>query len=357
MSVEERPGRPTIRDVAHHAGVSITTASRVVNGKPHVKPHLTERVKASIRVLGYRRNDIARDLKVRRSRSVALVIADLSNPFYGACAAAVEETFRSRGYSLLLCSSDEEPNIEKAYLQLLLQRRVEGILLVPTERDHSDLLDEHEDGTEIIAIDRPILGLATDCVVVDNDAAAQAATQHLLDHGHTRVAYIGAAPTLYTNVQRVRGYHAALAAAGLSPIIQMGAASVVAARQAATSVLRLDDRPTAIFTMNNLVTVGVLQAARENGLEIPRDLAVIGFDDVVLADVLRPSLSVIRQPARELGETAARMLLDRLEGRYDGGPRTVKLPTTLVIRESCGCNGAGLSDEIAPVSLEISRTS
>ncbi|MBA2720445.1 MAG: LacI family DNA-binding transcriptional regulator [Chloroflexi bacterium] len=356
MSVDERRGRPTIRDVARHAGVSITTASRVVNGKPYVQRELVDRVRAAITELGYRRNDLARGLKVRRSRSIALVIADLSNPFYGACAAAIEETCRSRGYSLLLCSSDEKPDIEQAYLQLLLQRQAEGILLIPTDRDHSDLVDEQTAGIEIVAIDRPIQGLATDCVVVDNDVAAKAATQHLLDHGHSRIAYIGAAPTLYTNVERLRGYESALAGAGRAPIVRMGAASVGSARRAAQSVLQMKDPPTAIFTMNNLVTVGVLQAAHEAGLEVPRDLAIVAFDDVVLADVLRPRLTVIRQPARELGEAAARMLIERLEGAYSGVPRIVRLPTTFVVRESCGCHAETQLEGPRGGSLQAARS-
>ena len=337
-SPEGAGGRPTLRDVAREAGVSIKTVSRVVNGEPAVNPATAERVNEVVVRLGYRPNQLARSLQGRRSRTIGLMIADVSNPFYAACVKAVEEEARERGYALILCASDEDAEIERAYIGLLTQRRVDGLLLVPAADGHEYLREEQAAGLPVVTLDRPADGIPTDTVVVRNRAGAREATTHLIRvHGHRRIAFVGAGEHLYTTRKRLEGYREALREAGLEEIRRVGAPDIASAARATRELLELPGPLTAIFAMNNLITVGVLQALERIGLRVPEDVALVGFDDFELAAVLRPHLTLVRQPAAELGRRAASLLFDRLEEAQPPEVRRVVLETELIVRESCGC--------------------
>lgn len=337
--VPEGPaGRPTLRDVAREAGVSIKTVSRVVNGEPGVSPATETRVIEAIEKLGYRPNELARSLQGRRSRTIGLVIADISNPFYAECVKAVEETARRHDYAVILCASDEDVDTERAYVRLLAERRVEGLLLVPATDGQEYLERERAAGLPIVALDRPAEGVAVDAVVVENRAGTREAINHLIGHGHRRIAFVGDAKHLYTTQMRLKGYREALKGAGLQEISRVGTRDAAAAAQATKDLLELPDPPTAIFAMNNLITVGVLQALGRAGLSVPDDMAFIGFDDFELAAVLHPRLTLVRQPAAELGRRAADLVFERLTGRWTGRPRRLVSKTRLIVRESCGCN-------------------
>lgn len=330
--------RPTVHDVAREAGVSIKTVSRVINGERHVRAVLQARVYDAIARLGYQPNEVARSLKGSRSRMIGLIIADISNPFYATCAKAAEQVAREHGLAVVLCASNEDTHTERAYIDLLVRRRVEGLLLVPAPGDHTHLFAAYHAGLPLVALDRPIPELDTDVVVVQNQAGARIATEHLLGHGHRRVACIGADDHVYTDHMRVAGYREALAVAGVEEITRFGATNIEAAIHATHELLQMADPPTAFFAINNLITVGILQALDRSGLVVPDDIALVGFDDFELASVLSPRLTLVRQPAAELGRQAALLLVERIQQRQDAAPHVIILDTELILRESCGCS-------------------
>ena len=328
---------PTLSDVARVAGVSIKTVSRVVNGEDAVRPSTVSRVNEAISQLGYEPNELARSLKGQRSRTIGLLIADISNPFYADCAKAVEMVARSRGYTLVLSASDEDVEAEETHVRMLNRRRIEGLLLVPAASGHGYLRQGSLVELPVVAVDRPLEGVSTDTVIVQNRIGTKEAVEHLIGHGHTRIAYIGAQEHLYTNQKRLQGYREALTEKPLPELTRQEAPDIPSAAAAMRELLTLRDLPTAVFAMNNLATVGVLQAAEERGLRVPEDLALIGFDDFALADVLHPRLTLVRQPAFELGKKSAELLFERLRGGVSSEPRRVVLKTELMIRASCGC--------------------
>jgi LacI family transcriptional regulator len=335
------PGaRVTLRDVAREAGVSMKTVSRVINGESKVSPATGARVAEAVERLGYKPNELARSLAGRRSRTIGLMIADISNPFFADCAKGVELVARERGYAVILCASAEDPETEKRYVELLVQRRVDGLLLVPTaDGDGEYLAEEQQAGMSIVALDRPVEGIPADAVLVENRAGAGVATRHLVGHGHERIAFVGDAERLYTARERLTGYEEALAEAGLEPLYRLGAADVASADRITRELLRLPEpaRPTAFFAGNGLITAGILRALDAANLAVPGDAALVGFDDFELMSALRPHLTAVRQPAHELGRRAAELLFDRLQNGLPRPPKRLVLPAQLVVRGSCGC--------------------
>jgi LacI family transcriptional regulator len=322
-----------MKDVAHAAGVSLKTVSRVVNGEPGVGAGTAERVTEAIAGLGFRRNDLARSLRrAHASATLGLIIEDLANPFYSAIARAVEEVARERGYVVITASSEESGDRERELVATLLSRRVEGLLLVPAAHDHGYLRAEVAMGVQVIFLDRPPGGLVADAVLLDNAGGARAAVEHLLAQGHRRIGLVGDPPELYTLAERVKGYRAALEAWGLAldeGLLRLGAHDVAQAELSARELLGLPDPPTALFTANNRVSVGALRAL--NAVEAR--VALVGFDDFELADMLPVPVTVVRHDPAEMGRRAAELLFARLDG--NGGPaQTVVLETELVVRGS-----------------------
>jgi LacI family transcriptional regulator len=332
--------RPTMSDVARAAGVSLKTVSRVVNREPGVSPKVCERVAAAIEELGFRRNETARALRQGQvTRTLGLVIEDMANPFYFGIMRGVEEAARRRGLLVIAASSDESGERERELTLALCERRVDGLILVPAADDHAYLVPEMRLGVRVVFLDRPPRGIEADTVLVDNVGGADAATSHLLEQGHRRVAMVGDTPTLYTAVQRLEGYRQALERYGVpfdERLVRLGRHDVAAAERAAEELLSLADPPTAVFAGNNRSTIGVLRASARDG----RRIALVGFDDFELAELLPVPVTVVAADSVELGRWAADLLLERLDGG-DGHPKTVVLPTTLVRR------GSG---EIAPAS-------
>jgi LacI family transcriptional regulator len=324
--------RPTMSDVARAAGVSLKTVSRVVNREPGVRPDTSDRVRLAIEELGFRRNEAARVLRQGHvSRTLGLVIEDMANPFYFGIMRGVEEAARGLGLLVIAASSDESGERERELTLALCERRVDGLILVPAADDHAYLLPEMRLGVPIVFLDRPPQGIDADTVLVDNVGGADAATSHLLEQGHRRVAMVGDTPTLYTSVQRLRGYRNALERHGLpfdERLVRLGRHDVRDAEGAAKELLALPDPPTAIFAGNNRSTIGVLRASAANGRT-----ALVGFDDFELAELLPVPVTVVATDSVELGRRAAQLLLERLAGR-NGRPKTVVLPTTLVQRGS-----------------------
>jgi len=325
-----------MKEVATLAGVSLATVSRVVNDDANVRPDLVERVREAVGLLGYRRDLTATNLRRadRHSASIGLVFDDVANPFHAAVLRGVETVARPRGVLPLVGSSDEEGIRERELAEALLSRRVDGLIVVPSGGDHSYLRAERDAGVALVFVDRPPAFIDADCVLTDNAGGAAVATAHLIAAGHRRIAFLGDQIRIYTALERLRGYREALARAGIAfdeKLVRTELHDSAAGAAAAADLLALDDPPTALFTAQNLITVGAIQHLRAAGLH--QRVALLGFDDLPLADALEPGLSVIAQNPGELGRLTAELLFSRLDG--DRGPtRRVVVPTTLIARGS-----------------------
>ena len=319
--------RPTMRHVADMAGVSLKTVSRVINAEAGVTPATAERVTAAIAELGFERNDLAASLRHGRSSStLGLVIEDVANPFYSAIAQAVEAAARDRGFLLITASAREDAERERELVSALLRRRVDALLIVPAGPDHRYLASS----SRAVFLDRPPLGIEADTVLLDDHGGARSAVEHLIAQGHTRIACVADDRELYTVRERIAGYREALAVAGLAEdpaLLQTGNSDVAAARAAVERLLQMPDKPTALFTANNRNTIGALHALAG----APKPVALAGFDDFELADLL--GTTVVRADPWKLGEQGAALAFARLDGD-DGPPRTVTIPTQLVQRGS-----------------------
>jgi len=324
-----------MRDVAERAGVSLKTVSRVINAESGVAVATAARVGVAIDELGFQRNDLARSLRQGiTSSTLGLVIEDVANPFYSAIAQAVEAAARERGYLLITTSCEEDPERERERVQSLLRRRVDALLLVPASRDHSYLVRETLGGTPVVFLDRPPVGIEADCVLLDNLGGARAAVEHLLAHGHTRIALIADPPELYTAAERLAGYRAALTAASVparEELVRLGTHDTQQAEVVVRELLALpaDRRPTALFAGNNRNAIGALRALRDSD----RRPALVGFDDFELADLLAVPATVVRHDSQLMGAQAAALAFARLDGA-EHPAQTVVLPTELVARGS-----------------------
>jgi LacI family transcriptional regulator len=327
--------RPTMRDVAARAGVSLKTVSRVINAEAGVAAATAARVADAIDELGFQRNDLARSLRQgRTSSTLGLVIEDAANPFYSAIAQAVERAAWERGYLLISASCEEDPGRERELVQTLLRRRVDALLLVPASSDHAYLARETADGTPVVFLDRPPAGIAADQVLLDNVGGARAATAHLLAHGHVRIAFLGDYEQLYTTAERLAGFRQALDAARVQVddgLVRTGSHDAGHAEEVVAQLLALepDRRPTAVFAANNRNTVGALRALRRTR----RRLALVGFDDFELADLLAVPVTVVRHDSYQMGAHAAELAFERLSGP-DPPPRRIVVPTELIVRGS-----------------------
>lgn len=330
-----RSQRPTMREVATLAGVAVKTVSRVVNGVPTVDAELARRVREAAQSLGYRPNVAASNLRRSdgRTQTIGLLLADVGNPFSASIHRAVEDVARERGVLILTGSLNEDGRREVQLARALIDRRVDGLIISPSNIDYGWMRAELAAGTVCTFVDRVPELLVADAVVGDSYAGSWEAVQHLMSTGHRRIAFLSDDLTIQTGRDRLRGYCDALSAAGIDRdenLVRTGLRSAAAAREATLELLELA-RPTAIFAAQNLISIGVIGALHSLGLE--HTIAMIGFDDLVMAEVLTPTVSIVDQDAALLGRTAAKRLFARLDG--DTSPPTVyRLPTRLIIRES-----------------------
>jgi LacI family transcriptional regulator len=327
--------RPTLADVAREVGVSAKTVSRVLNEDGPASAETRQQVLAAVAKLGFQPNLMARNIRVGGpDTTIGLVIPDLGNPFFGAVARSIEDTVRERGLTLLMGSSADDPDRERDLTDKFLARRVSVLMVVPSVgADHSHLKAHRTRGLPVVFLDRPGAGLSTDSVVSSNRTGAHDGVAHLIAHGHRRIGFVGDLPTkLYTRRERLAGYREALQEAGISydrSLIanahdQHGASAVT------SQLLGLDDPPTALFAGNNIVALGIVtELARSKR----KDVAVVTFDDVELAEALEPALTVVAQDAEDIGRAAAATALARLDGDRSRA-RTITVPTRLIIRGS-----------------------
>jgi LacI family transcriptional regulator len=328
--------RPTMRDVAALAGVSLKTVSRVVSDVPTVAPELAARVREAAAKLGYRPNITAANLRRSdgRTHTVGLLIEDVENPFSAAVHRAVEDALRSRGMLVLAGSLDENPERERELARTLINRRVDGLIIMPAAQDHRWVVAEQQAGTSFVFVDRQPVPLIADAVVSDNRVSARGGVEHLLRTGRRRVGYLGDQLSIFTAAERFHGFSEALRAAGLAvdeALLRHGLRTPEQAREATRSLLSGPRPPDALFTSQNLVTIGAIEALHALGRQ--RDVALVGFDDVPFASVLDPGVTVVAQDPAGIGRLAAERLVERIGGD-DSPPAVLTVPARLVVRGS-----------------------
>jgi LacI family transcriptional regulator len=340
--VKKKSSMPTVADVARLAGVGAITVSRVVNGTSYVSVEKKKKIRAAINKLGYRPNQAARILKGQRARIIGLIVPDLADLFFGKCASAIEDFASARGYMTLIVASKRNQEFQENEVAMMIGQKVAGLIIVPSLPSES-LRQLSETGVPIVALDRPLEGVTSDEVVVENLGGAQAAVDHLIWHGHKRIACVGYDKDSYSIGHRILGYANAMQIARLKPETYDEVETLAATLKLVRRWKKSQDRPTAIFSLNNVTTRHLLYALREVDLAIPQKIALIGFDDLELAELLSPSLTVVRQPAANLGTHAARLLFERIgvtTPPEDGFGIKLVLPVEFVIRSSCGCSAS-----------------
>jgi LacI family transcriptional regulator len=332
--------KPTMHDVARVAGVGTMTVSRVLNESAPVSAEAAERVYRAIEKLGYRPNEMARALRGLKTRTIGIIVPYLFDPFFATIAHAVNTLAREHGYSVILATSNDDPESEFAEAQLMLQRRVDGLIVIPADVRRSRFSQAEFDQTHIVTLDRPMQDRRFDSVLVQNQSGSKRAVQHLItEHGHRRIVFIGLNRQLYTMRARFEGYRRAMIEAGLQPEPSFKCSSQEATSAIVASAIRETDPPTAFFCSNNLTTRYTLRTLLVDlGVRVPEEVALIGFDDFELAEILHPTLTVVRQPAEKVGRVAAGLLFDRLKrDEFPKDGSRVVLPVELVLRRSCGC--------------------
>jgi LacI family transcriptional regulator len=327
----------TIKDIANRAGVSTATVSYAINGTRFVSPQLRERVLAAVAELDYRPNAVAQSLRQNKTGTIGLIIPDNSNPFFAEVAKGVEDAGYDAGVSVMLCNSDGNFDRELRYLQLLRDKRVEGVIFIATTPTADHLAGIVERAIPAVVFYRNVPQFNVDTLVVDNFGGGCLATRHLIELGHTRIACVAPASTDSPSALRVSGFRKAMEDAGLpidETLIYRGDNRFAGGRDGAEHLLSTGASFTAIFAGNDVMAVGAIRQLHQHGLAVPDDVSIVGFDGIALGDFVSPTLTTVNQPRYEAGQTALRLLLERIEDDYNGPPRAIELKTELVIRES-----------------------
>ncbi len=329
----------TVRDVAIRAGVSTSTVSHVLNRTRFVSDELRERVLAAMRELDYEPNAAARMLTLKRSNTIGLIVSDIRNPFFASVARGVEDVAQEHGYTVVLCNSDEDVAKETICLKALKTGQVDGVLLASAGPAHPYLTRLIHASFPVVLVDRELPDLAVPAVLLDNEGAAYNAVRHLIARGHARIGMVGGRPSISTTTERIDGYQRALREVGLevdSRLLISGESTSEGGARATNTLLDVEPPPTAIFSGNNLMSIGALQAIVSRGLSVPDDIALVGFDDFPFpwSDAFRPHLTTVAQPTYELGRRAAEILVQLLRGSSSEPAQRVVLDGKLVIRES-----------------------
>jgi LacI family transcriptional regulator, galactose operon repressor len=340
-----RAASVTISDVARRAGVSSMTVSRVINDSARVSAETRRRVEDAIAELGYVPSRLARGLIRQRTGTLAVIVPDVANPFFTLIVRGAEDVARRAGYRALLCDTRADLDIEREVIEELIAHRVEGIVIAPvSDRSKGHLRRLTSFGVPFVLVDRTVPGVESDVVLGDSAAGARRLVEHLISLGHRRIGFIVESEEVSTARDRHRGYVDALETGGLPVDPDLLVRSTVdpeGGYAGMQRLLALKDPPTAVFTVNNLVAVGAIDAVRAAGLEVPDDVALVCFDDIEYASRLYPFLTVMMQPAETFGTLGTQLLLERIEGRGSQRSRMVVLPAEFIVRRSCGATSDG----------------
>ena len=349
----KRSAPPTLSEVARKAGVGTTTVSRVINGGDRVSPKTLARVRRVIEALGYMPNQAARVLKGDRTNTIGLIIPSIADPFFSSCAEAAQAVARANDSLLIVTTSHNDPHAEIENINILTRHRVDGLIIAPANSQSQTLRDLVDRlSVPVVAIDRPISNSSIASVVTDNFKGARFATRHLIEHGYKRIVCLTGESTLFTIQERIRGYRAAVESAGIPYTLDTSIKDYKSAEYSIESMLAGANPPDALFTLKNSTTIFAYEALQKLNVNVPKSVALLGFDDFELASAVRPSISVVQQPVEEIGRVTAELLFDQLLGRRNSGlpshsrrTRQVTLETRLIQRSSCGCTPASASSD------------
>jgi LacI family transcriptional regulator len=328
----------TIHEVAKKAGVAAITVSRVINNSGYASREVRERVLAAVKEMGYVPNRLASSLRSKRSNVLALVLTDITNPFFTVAARGVEDIASQAGYTVIFCNTDEDLQKEHKYVEVLMQNRVDGIILVPSSFDSQSVTTLQQNGIPVVVIDRCVSGGSVDQVRCDSRQGAFELTQLLSSLGHTHIALLNGPANVSTASDRLAGFNSALQAAGLNEqgqVVIAGSYTRASGYEMTQQVLARSPRPTALFAANNFIALGALRALEDAGVRVPGDMAVVTFDDLPESLVISPFLTVAAQPVYEMATKATELLLKRLAGTAAGFQEVI-FPTRLIVRQSSG---------------------
>jgi LacI family transcriptional regulator len=327
----------TVTDVAERAGVSVSTAARVLSGHGYASEETRRLVLEAAKELGYVPNQVARSLRTRQTKMIGLLIGDVENSFYSVIAKNVGSVAKDAGYHVVLCNSDDDPEIEREYLKLLDGMRVDALIITPTAENARHLSRLMEGGMVIVQMDRRVSGVDADAILVDNEAGAASAVEHLIEAGHSRIGILAGELDVLTGHGRLQGYERALKDHGIpvrTQLVKSGSFHREHAIENAIDLIRVDPPLTAIFAANNILAEAVLVALDREGLRVPRDVSVVAFDDVPWMAMVDPPLTVVRQPVADMARSAAELVLRRLRDGREDGPSSMVFGTELIVRGS-----------------------
>jgi LacI family transcriptional regulator len=329
---------PTVHDVAKLAGVSPITVSRVINNSGYISAATRDRVETVIKEIGYVPNTLARGLRSKRTNTLALVVTDITNPYFTSMARGVEDVAGASNYAVIYCNTDESETKEEKYANILAQRQVDGVLLVPACGNAKIINFLESNNISVVVLDRRVSGVNTDFVRADSENGANRLIKLLIGLGHERIAVITGPKKVSTAVDRVKGYRQALVDAGLkeNELVYYGSFTQQSGYDFTKQAMLQSPRPTAIFAANNFILIGVVKALRELQLKVPEDISVVGFDDFPESMLVKPFFTAVLQPAYEMGRLAAELLLKRISGELSGECQKIILPTEIIERESSG---------------------
>ncbi|MBC8265075.1 MAG: LacI family DNA-binding transcriptional regulator [Anaerolineales bacterium] len=327
----------TLKDVAERAGVSTATVSHVLNETRFVSEELRQRVYQTIEELNYRPDAIARSLRRRKTRNIGMIVPDISYPFLAEVARGVGSAGLELGYNVILCDSDGDLEREAEYIELLQEKKADGIVFVAASESSGHVQALIEQEMPVVVCDRELPGMEVDTVIADNVGSGYQATEHLIELGHRRIGCIAGPQVLEVSTKRVEGYKRALEQHGIplsEELVVRGNFRSRGGYEAMWELLALDEPPTAVFACNDLMAIGAICAASQKRLRIPQDVAIVGCDDIALASFTNPSLTTVAQPKHEMGTAAVEMLVERIRDKSRPPTRRL-LPTELVLRDSC----------------------
>lgn len=337
--------KPTIEDVAKLANVSIATVSRVINNQGGVRRITEEKILKAISDLGYIRSAVARSMKRKETNTIGIIVPDIKNPFFPLVVAGIEQKAREKGYYTILSSTNESPKVEEEIVQIFIERGVDGVILTTANENGEHIKLLQEQGIPVVAVDRAIKQFEIDTVLVDNVNGSYQAVQHLILQGHQKIAIICGPQDTTPGLERFMGYKKALDEFNISiddRYVIQGDFMEASGYKAAQELFSLKDRPTAIFSSNNLMTIGCVKALMDLDWKLGEDVSFIGFDDVDIATFVRPKLSVVSRPMTAIGEIAFQLLQERIEFKGELPKRQYLLSPELKIRESSFLNKVSL---------------
>lgn len=329
----------TMKDVAREAGVSINTVSRALNGKPDVNEDTKKRILEIADRLNYVPNSLAKGLVTKNTKTIGVIVSDNANPVFARIIKGTEDFARSKGYNIILCNTDEKYEREEEALRLLREKRVDGLVitLTPAQKKRTDILELKRSGVPFVLLNRHMDEMITDYVINDNVYGAYLAVTHLVKSGHKRIGYISGPSHISSATERLEGYRKALLENNIefdNSLVKESNLKMEDGTRLMKEFLQLENRPTAVFAYSDLLAIGVLKALKETKLRVPKDMALVGYDDIEFSSLLEVPLTTVHQPRYRIGEEGAKILINRIEKKDSEGLHQIVLKPELVIRES-----------------------